>query len=57
MSRRRNDCKEPLTEEQLAAARKARAEWSRKYRQENPNANKEAIARYWLKKAGQMQQE
>lgn len=42
-----------LTPEQIAAARAARARWAREYRKKHPEKNREAIARYWARKAEQ----
>lgn len=46
-----------LTPEQIAAAKAARAKWAREYRAKNPEKNKEAIRRYWARKAEQEQQD
>lgn len=40
-----------LTPEQIAAAKAARAKWAREYRAKHPEKNKEAIRRYWARRA------
>lgn len=42
-----------LTPEQIAAAKAARAQYAREYRAKHPEKNKQAIARYWARKAEQ----
>lgn len=40
-----------LTDEQIRSARAARAAYAREYRRKNPQKNREAILRYWAKRA------
>lgn len=40
-----------MTPDQITAAREARAKWAREYRKKHPEKNKEAIARYWARRA------
>lgn len=42
-----------MTEQEIQAARKARAEYFRRYRKEHPDRVKETSLRYWAKKAKQ----
>ena len=42
-----------LTEEEIRAAKKAEAEYHRRYRAANPEKVRETRLRYWAKKAAQ----
>lgn len=40
-----------LSQEQIEAARAARAKWAREYRAKHPEKNREYIRRYWARRA------
>lgn len=44
-----------MTERELELIKKARREYKKKWRQQNPDKVKAANDRYWLKKAAEMQ--
>lgn len=44
------------TEEEIARAKAARAKYAREYRAKNPEKNKEACRRYWIKRAARESQ-
>ena len=43
--------RKPLTEEEILAAKKAHAEYQRKYRKAHPEKTREDNIRYWAKRA------
>lgn len=48
--------KRELTQEEMEAARRAKAQYARDYRRKYPEKNKQAIARYWAKRAAMQEQ-
>ena len=44
---------DPLTPEELEAARRARNAYQREWRRKNPEKVKATVARYWLRKAAE----
>lgn len=40
-----------MTDEEIKLAKEAQRRWAREYRQAHPEKHREAIQRYWLKRA------